>query len=442
MKGKTIITLLLISLLASGCALETSGLGPSLEVWIDAPLNDAFLLVGNPSAIMAHTNYQVDQMLLLVNNTPFVELTVTQIGDSLWEGTGQWTPVATGSYKLKVRATGPSASRDSREIQVTVLETRSLPMEYVTPTPTPMPTPAPTLVPTLVPTPAPTLVPTPTPWPAVQVNFWADALSVVSGNCTTLHWDAAYATGVYLNGESVAQRGERQVCPSETTRYTLHAEAPSGSVDREITITVSQPTPSIAFWADSTTVAAGSCTWIHWETAEVAAVFVDGQGMPGSGSKQVCPCAPESHTLEVVLRDGTHDLRTLTLTVTGSCATPDATGPGLTNVSHTPQFIYDNPACGSNSATIGAAVSDPSGVSRVEVYYRVVKGSTQGAWRALAMNPVGGNQYQVTLGPNELKASLNNYGGGVVEYYVRAWDSLGNLTQSEVHSFEARICLI
>jgi len=25
---------------------------------------------------------------------------------------------------------------------------------------------------------------------------------------------------------------------------------------------------------------------------------------------------------------------------------------------------------------------------------------------------------------------------------VRAWDSLGNLTQSEVHSFEARICLI
>jgi len=371
MKRKTIITLLLISLLTSGCTLDTRGRGPSIEVWIDAPLDDAFLVVGNPAAIMAHANYRVDRMFLLVNDTPFIELNVTQISDSLWEGTGLWTPVSTGRYDLKARALSPSQN-DSGKVEVIVVEPHSLPMEYVTPTPT--------LTPTLAPTPTVTT----TSWPSAQVNFWADNLSIVGGNCTTLHWEATYATGVYLNGEFVAQLGDRQVCPPETTPYILHVEAPSGNVDQQIIITVvpptQQPTPT------------------HRPT--------------------VTPKPP---------------------TVT---TPPDTTGPSLTDVANTPESIFDGPTCGPINATISAKASDPSGIAKVDVYYRVKKGSTQGAWRTLIMSHSGGKKYQAFLGPDELKASLNNYSGGVVEYYVRVWDTPGNMTQSGPHSFEVKVCLI
>ncbi|HHS97477.1 MAG TPA: sigma-70 family RNA polymerase sigma factor [Chloroflexi bacterium] len=132
------------------------------------------------------------------------------------------------------------------------------------------------------------------------------------------------------------------------------------------------PTPaaSIAFWADATTVPAGSCTTVHWETANVAGVYFDGQGVAGVGSQQTCPCAPETHTLEVVLRDGTHEVRTLTIDVTGSCVTPTPTpdtvpppapqpiGPGTTDPNGP-----ENTAC---PVTLRwNPVSDPSGV----VYY-------------------------------------------------------------------------
>lgn len=371
MKIKLLITLILISLVTSGCTLDTSG-RLSIEVWIDAPLNGAYVVVNNPVAIMAHANYRVDRMLLLVNGTPFTELAVTQVSENLWEGAGMWTPVATGSYDLRVRGLSARGQRDSGKARVNVLETRSFPMEYATATPT--------LPAILWPTPTGTF----TSLPPAQVNFWADSLSIVGGNCTILHWEVAYATGVYLNGEFVAQLGDRQVCPPETTSYTLHVEAPAGNVDQQIIISVvpptRQPTPTLR--------------------------------------PTVTPKPPTATT------------------------PPDTTGPSLSDIAHTPEFIFDGSTCGPISVQISAKASDPSGIAKVDVYYRVVKGSTQGAWRSLPMSHVSGKKYQATLGPNELKASLNNYGGGMVEYTVRSWDNPGNMTQIGPKSFEAKMCLI
>nr|HID13623.1 sigma-70 family RNA polymerase sigma factor [Anaerolineae bacterium] len=64
------------------------------------------------------------------------------------------------------------------------------------------------------------------------------------------------------------------------------------------------PAPHIAFWADATTVQAGTCTTVRWETEHVQAVFFNGQGVPGLGFHQTCPCVTESHILDVLLRDG------------------------------------------------------------------------------------------------------------------------------------------
>jgi hypothetical protein len=368
MKRKALIILVLISLLTSGCTLDTSGTGPSREVWIDAPIDGTNLTMGYAAAIMAHTNYQVDRILLLIDGTPFVELNVIQISEGLWEGTGMWTPVSTGRFDLRVRAVSDGSQKDSSKSRVNVLETHSFPMEYVTPTPTATTTQTQTM----------------TPWPPTEVNFWADSLSIVSGDCTLLHWQVSYATGVYLNGEFVAQVGDRQVCPQTTSLYSLNIEAPAGNLEQQLNIIVTPrslpPTPT------------------HHPT--------------------VTPKPP-------------------TITVP-----PDTSGPSLSDVAHSPEFIFDGTTCGATSAQITAKANDLSGISKVELYYRVVKGPTQGAWRMVVMSHSGGKKYQASLGAAELKTSLTNYSGGVVEYYVRAWDNPGNTSQNSTQSFEVKVCLI
>jgi hypothetical protein len=106
----------------------------------------------------------------------------------------------------------------------------------VLPTDTPIP-PTDTPVP---PTDTP-VRPTDTPWPPVQVDFRADDTSLVQGECTTLRWDVEYATAVFLNGGGVPGHGTQEVCPDSTTTYNLRVEAPSGDVDRSVTINVSAP---------------------------------------------------------------------------------------------------------------------------------------------------------------------------------------------------------
>jgi len=132
------------------------------------------------------------------------------------------------------------------------------------------------------------------------------------------------------------------------------------------------PPVTISFWADATTIPAGSCTVVRWETANVQAVFFDGQGVVGVGSHQTCPCTSETHTLDVLLPDGSHDVRTLTINVTGSCVTPttprDTTPPpvpapiepGSSDPNH-PQELCGNVILRWN------AVSDPSGIQGYRV---------------------------------------------------------------------------
>ncbi|HQE92330.1 MAG TPA: sigma-70 family RNA polymerase sigma factor [Anaerolineae bacterium] len=133
------------------------------------------------------------------------------------------------------------------------------------------------------------------------------------------------------------------------------------------------PTPYIAFWADTTTVQAGNCTTLHWETANIQAVFFNGVGTPGIGTHQTCPCASEMHTLDVLLRDGSHDIRTVAIQVNGTCVTPTFTpSPTFTPTPDTqgpvapfPVAPIDNVtlSCRSTMTLTWNAASDLSGIA-------------------------------------------------------------------------------
>jgi len=176
------------------------------------------------------------------------------------------------------------------------------------------------------------------------------------------------------------------------------------------------PTPaaSIAFWADATTVPAGTCTTIHWEVEHVQAVFFDGRGVPGVGAEQVCPCAAERHALDVVLRDGTHDVRTLVIQVTGSCVTPtpDTQGPSAPRPLDPIGDV--TLSCRSQVTLSWSPASDPSGIAGYYVHLEeVVFTREPQSWE---WGPIRQTQYDVLVSC-----------GFSYRWAVRAEDGAGNL---------------
>jgi hypothetical protein len=378
-----VLVVLLVALTSCGVQAMT-GLP---RAWIDVPRDGAE--VGADSAVNvvshAYAREGVAEILLTVNLEPYRRDAPANAGASFVQITQEWFPPGPGQYTLQARAYDTQGEMsNAASVRVTVVG--ELPGLVLTPVEMPTDTPTSTGVPTDMPTstgvptdtptstgvptdtPTSTGVPTDTPTsiPTAQVNFWVERDSITSGECTVLHWDADYATAVYLDGEGVVGHGTRQVCPASTTTYQLHVTAPSGDVDRYVTVTVTPP--------------------------------------------------------------------------------PDTAPPSITKITASDDTIYSYSTCGPTSVTIMAWVNDPSGVSKVELNYRVVRspGPVYGQWRTLDMNPAGGDKHQATVGWNELTASLHPpvFTTSTVEYYVRAWDTGNNTSQSGTLSVTLKACPI
>ena len=137
------------------------------------------------------------------------------------------------------------------------------------------------------------------------MNFWADNTNISAGQCTTLRWDVRNVQAVYLNGEGVPGVSQRDVCPGQTTTYTLTATKMDGTQDsRQVTINVSggQPpppeTPKIdQFSVSSNQIHLGECVTFNWRTDNAQAINLMRNGSPivtaggTNGSAQDCPPA-------------------------------------------------------------------------------------------------------------------------------------------------------
>lgn len=80
--------------------------------------------------------------------------------------------------------------------------------------------------------------------------------------------------------------------------------------------------PSISFRADRTSLSAGECTTLRWDVDNVTAVYLDGQGVAGHESRQICPTATQTYNLAVTRRDGSQQQASVTIQVAGAVATP------------------------------------------------------------------------------------------------------------------------
>jgi hypothetical protein len=82
--------------------------------------------------------------------------------------------------------------------------------------------------------------------------------------------------------------------------------------------------PQIRFWASETTLDAGDCATIQWQTENVVSVYFDGEGVTGQGARSFCPCEDQTHVLTVYLSGGGAEERSITLDTVGSCSAEDS----------------------------------------------------------------------------------------------------------------------
>jgi carbon monoxide dehydrogenase subunit G len=138
------------------------------------------------------------------------------------------------------------------------------------------------------------------------VNFRVDSQHINLGECTIVRWDVDDAQRVYLdlgNGEKrVDSQGSAQVCPAQTSTYNLRVQWHNGSeTGHQVTVSVSGPQPPVVhnFSLDKRSVSPGECATLSWQVENASAVYLEGQGVPGQGSQQVCPVSDTTYTLTV-----------------------------------------------------------------------------------------------------------------------------------------------
>jgi len=196
---------------------------------------------------------------------------------------------------------------------------------------------------TASPTPSATATRTPTVEP-IDVDLDLDEERVSPGDCTTLHWDITGAIEVLLDGELVAPADSRAVCPDDDHTYVFVITGLADTETHEIRLDVGEdddptwtplpthtptatrtptltrtptpppaapdmppapqppaaPTPMAMFLADMTRVERGACTTLRWKTAGASKVTLDGETVPGLGSREVCPQESTEYTLHLV----------------------------------------------------------------------------------------------------------------------------------------------
>jgi ABC-type amino acid transport substrate-binding protein/heat shock protein HslJ len=175
-----------------------------------------------------------------------------------------------------------------------------------------------------------------------------------SGTCT---WDSSYSF-VYVNGNTSAARMGGQphviqgtVAPGQTYDVSVDLVSPLAPgiyqgfwtmrspdgllfgnrvwVGIEVVaaptptpVATQTPSPDISFTVDRTNIRAGECVTFSWNVNNIQAVFFYPQGanwqdfgVPGQGSSVQCPSQTTTYELRVLQRDGTFDVRQITIFV-------------------------------------------------------------------------------------------------------------------------------
>jgi len=264
-----VLTLLVVSIGLVSC----SGMAgeAAMQVWIDQPMDGSVFESGKNVIFQAHArdvNGPGINMIHFYLNEEQVASLPMDATAPLVSGSVSWQAEA-GEYSLYAVATNSSGQTIiGQYVHFSVIGPRQNGPDI-----TKTFTPTIEITRTLTPTPkiiTPTF--TPTTLPAL-LSFTSSRASINAGECATLQWSASNVFSLTLNGAQVSFVSSQQVCPTQTTVYTLIAQTSKGPLDRVITITVSVncPPPRSSNVANLT-ITGGNCS-IH-RVGEVVQVCI------------------------------------------------------------------------------------------------------------------------------------------------------------------------
>ena len=352
-KGRSFWRLTLLALLvvtAAGVASCASEVEAGPRAWIDFPRDGASGPPGTPVPVVCHASAAkgVAEVLLSVNGAAYARGPLDEAGATFGKVTFEWLPDVPGVYTLMAQSYDSSGSASSPDmITVRIGEPVAVePAAAASATPT---------EPTATPLPA---TPTPTTPPSVTPT----ATVMPSATATTV--------------------------PSVT------------------------PTPfppaQVKFVTDRSSVVPGECALLQWYVQHVTAVYLDGEGVVGEGTRSVCPDTTTTYTLHVEAPSGNVDEH-ITITVT---APPDTTPPPVP----APQVPADGLALGCRATQVLAwlPVTDPSGIAGYDV--QLERQTTPGHWEQV--------QVWNLVADKQVSASVDC--GLYYRWRVRARDGAGN----------------
>jgi hypothetical protein len=352
-RSAVVALLLALAVVASSCATAVAT-GP--RAWIDFPRDGASGPPDVPVKVVCHASAPkgVAEVALLVNGEEYRRGAPAEAGASLTRLTLEWLPAGPGVYTLQAVAYDAAGAASSPDT-VTVRVKGTAPEEPgTTLTPTPVATSTPTPVSTSTPTPVPTFTPTPV---------------------------------------------EPTHTPIPVTPTPTATASPT-----------SIPPAEVRFWADSEEIEAGGCTTLHWQVEHVTAVYLNGEGEAGEGSREVCPKATSmTYVLHVEAPSGNQDV---SITILVVAPPPDTTPPPAPSVlSPSGGQVL---TCRSKVALKWSSVGDPSGIQGylVKLEYQ----ETAGVWKVVGgWGPLTGNVLEVEVDC-----------GVIYRWTVRARDGAGN----------------
>jgi hypothetical protein len=178
---------------------------------------------------------------------------------------------------------------------------------------------------------APAPQPVQTQYPAAVVAFSLDNTNLSSGQCVSARWSttntqAVYLIGAGIDGTLLPAAGDRLVCPTGSTTYTLNVVDLGGATtSRAITVNITGP--SVSFTADRTNINLGDCANLRWNVSNVREVHLRGPdldiGVPGQGERGVCPRI-SSATYRLDVTDLSNNTTSQSITINVPNAQPTA----------------------------------------------------------------------------------------------------------------------
>ena len=218
-----IAVIVLSSVIFLGCTPISTN---DLKAWIDLPFQGTVYNAGDTISLLAHVYADdgVAEVLCSVDNIPYHREAPQSPGTSFTTYSTELVINNPGEHMVSVFAYDAEGNASNPAFVVIMIAGTA----GTTPTTEP-------------PAEADTSQPPAEAPRAINIAFWSDDSQIQQGECTNLQWNVQNADSISLSESSVSSSGSLQICPSQTTTYTLSAAGVSGQDQRALTITVASP---------------------------------------------------------------------------------------------------------------------------------------------------------------------------------------------------------